>query len=306
MLSRHNAAIRRRANLWTAIVATGGLMGACLFTPTAQAGDCGCQACDACQTSPRGLDRLKLIGGKFHDSLVYKALDGVAGGIEKVLGLDKCNHGHASCDDGCDAAMMDELMVPMPPMESYSTPMPIQSHPSHGHHHSTVPPAPIRSQPMTSQPMGSGTGIPPHVQTAPQNTAPQTRMRMSQPRMSPTPSSEPMPFQPAERMSTPMPPTPAPISPEPMSPAPISPAPIVAPEPATRPDGPKLPAPPIPDDESDSLFDALSNPFGDDEVHVHRFQSVKPSNYEPELRPIRKRVISKDQSSSSRRASSRR
>lgn len=268
----------------------------------ASAGECGCQSvgampemstatCDCC-TKPSRF--------KMQDTLFYKALDTVAGGIEKVFRLDQCHSGSDSChsgsdsmcDDACDSAMMGELMIPMPPMDRTVTPMPIHGHSQHGHSQHGHPqhghsqhgrqPAPQIVQPTAPSmpPSMSPRQVPSSNMSAP---APQSQMRMTQPQMSPMESG---------RMSGRTPGTTQRATP--------------APEPMRDPDTsgqPILPAPPIPDDEDGSLFDSLSNPFGDDEVHVHRFNPIQPSNYEPELRPIRKRAISTSQRTSSRRTS---
>ncbi len=203
-------------------------------------------------------------------TMPYQALDSVAGGIEKVLGLDRCRTGctDSVCDDGCDAAMMDELFVPMPPqMNHYAEPIRTHAAPSY---------APIRSHgaPVVNQPYSESIGDP--IESTPPTdqswqdsgptVAPRTQMRMGESSIdSPTPR--------AGSITAPLtqPPTQSRDS-----------SPRIAPKPNSingRDESP-IPAPPIPDDSEGSLFDSLSDPFGNDEVRVRRFQPVRPSSYE--------------------------
>lgn len=242
-----------------------GLEPACGFEP-----NCGCGG-PACG-SKKGL-----LGRAFSlkNNPIYRTLDTVAGGIEKVLHLDDrrhCDSGCATmpsdgCDDGCDSAMMHELhmAVPMPPVGSYGEPI-------HSHSHSSVnsPPAPIvaphremtQSPRTLTAPPSPPASIQKYIQPIESKPQTRTRMRMSEPTMAPRSMSAP----------------------------------------AMR-SRPAVPAPPIPIEKSDSLFDTLSNPFGDDEVRVRRFEPVRPSHYEvdQERSPS---DLSRVESSSSRRRSS--
>lgn len=121
---------------------------------------CGSSGCGGCRTSTNP---------------IMKTLDAVAGGIEKVLGLDRCHQNgcssgcdvscEAGCDDACDSAFAQELMVPIQSPPTISTP------PSHSV-------APVPSLPT----------VPP-IDPSP---APMSQPRMIQPRtvmpMAPTPA----------------------------------------------------------------------------------------------------------------------
>ena len=281
-------------------------VGICVLTSgNTLAGDCGCEpSCGACPTSSSsscdcsggcsspGAD----ISRAVKKSCVYKALDLFAGGVEKLLGLDKCGNDcdELTCDDGCDAAMIDELMVP-PAIEQHHHFHAAPAAPSHVHMPS-VQPAPIHIQPL------------PQVQIAPQKPsewqqprmAPrETEMRMSEPRM-----VEPR--------------IPAPIHPKEQSmrepePKPLQDSRIPVPVPV-----PKMEERAAPQEEADdggSLFDTLTNPFSDDEARVHVPQPIRPSSYESSrtyqpsksdynMRPISKRPLSRSYSESTRRVRS--
>ncbi|TWU47210.1 hypothetical protein Poly51_50080 [Rubripirellula tenax] len=262
---------------------------------------CGDDSCDSmnCGRSKGLLSGLKMPRMKMPNmsvprinmkrTVVYKALDSVAGGIEKVLMLDKCNDGcDVICDDGCDAGMLDEWNGSMSPhINGYAEPMHIQSAPM-------MPPSPppMIVHPHTGSP---NTGMPhvesPHVeshshpiQMAPM-AAPQTQMRMSQPRIAPrsvptqsrsVPTQQRMPTQPR----------------------------VPVPQPLPEANRPAVPAPPIPDDKTDSMFDSLSDPFGDDEVRVRRYQPVRPSSYESDAVESTERPLSRSNQTSSRRVRS--
>lgn len=106
--------------LMFALVAACGL-GTAAIQP-ASAGDCGCEsACLEC--APGACDCPCDCPPRRRHNLILKSLDLVAGGIEKVLGLDKihcrpgCDRGCDSvgCDDGCDAITLQEISRPSPP-----------------------------------------------------------------------------------------------------------------------------------------------------------------------------------------------
>ncbi|QDT03455.1 hypothetical protein K227x_18390 [Rubripirellula lacrimiformis] len=232
-------------------------------------GGCGCGKCGGGLNLPK-IPRIHLPKINMKRTLVYKALDGVAGGIEKVFGLDQCHSGCGTptCDDGCDAAMLGELVVPMPPqMHTYAEPMHMHSdsvyegsvHHNSGHHGSSnvvQPHANTHGHAVES----------PQWQQTPPVVAPQTKMQMSQPRITPQ-ASRPQ------------------VAPIPKSNAPMN----------RR----AVPAPAIPEDKS--LFDALSDPFSDDEVSVRRIQTVRPSSYEAPAPSVPRRALSSSDETSSRR-----
>lgn len=287
----NNLSLRNRL---FACIAAGGL---CLAgVNNVQAGDCGCEVtCDVCPTTEAcgcenscGCDR--------KNNCVYKALDAVAGGIEKLFGLDKCGKSDCDtmlCDDGCDAMLMEELMMPAPPQAHYSQPSHGHSHSTHSHSthgHSThahsypqhveaapLPPSPpiIQSAPVYSEPAES-TG----------SALRMTQPRMVQPRAVAPRSVQPRSMQPRSMEQS------LPAEPEPRS----LPVPESTPNAAPEAEG-----------EGGSLFDALSNPFGDDEARVRLPRPVRPSSYqEIELRPISKRPLSRSYSTSKRRVSNER
>ena len=67
--------------------------------------------CDSCDSGCNGCS--PIFPGK-PAGPVFKALDKIAGGVEKLFGLDKCGaKGGTNCDDACDAAMIEDLMIPM-------------------------------------------------------------------------------------------------------------------------------------------------------------------------------------------------
>jgi hypothetical protein len=165
--------------LMFALVAACGLSSAVI--QPASAGDCGCEsaclecapvACDgACDCPPRR-----------RHNLIRKSLDLVAGGIEKVLGLDKihcgpgCDGGCDSvgCDDGCDAMTLQELSRPSPPQYLHQT-QPIAP---------AQPIAPTQRVPAELAPYIQAPGTPQYhsggqVLGAPQN--PQNQMRIGEP-----------------------------------------------------------------------------------------------------------------------------
>lgn len=235
-------------NRLIACIAAGGF---CLAGANqATASECGCEAtCAVCPT-----DSVECSCGcsskKKHNG-VYRALDAVAGGIEKLFGLNK--RGNQSndcdallCDDACDAAMLDELMLPLPVMT--------HDHSQHTHaypeqHYSTP--------------------LPPAIQPAPSYADPSHGLQ----------------------------------------PAPTIPTPALTVEPQILP--PKIPTLKLKPTEG-SLFDTLSNPFGDDEARVRiprpvrptsyqRPSSERPSNEQGLLRPIRRIPLSQSYTKSNRR-----
>ena len=188
---------------------------------------------------------------------IYKTLDAVAGGIEKVFGLDKRHHrgcDAGSCDNGCDAAAMHELMTPRPHGSTHG------SHPMHGSHPTRgwgglhAPPAtqaPEILQVPDSMPMlkpqdsdqrppqrDSSSMAQPKTQVSP--SVP--KLHMTEPRISDSPAGE-------DRREA----------------MPIPPRRQAVPERSAPPQS--IPTP-KPDSADDSIFDSLSNPFDDDTVYV--------------------------------------
>lgn len=191
--------------------------------------DCGCEtgACDSlscdsgscdCET---GASRSVRLGFDMRKTPVYKTLDLLAGGIERVLHLDEdsdigCDEGGESCDDACDAAMIMELSAPLPS----PAPQPIHRHvqptspaipapapadriiapnsiqPSMPRVPAPIMPAPIDSEPLQfSQPRTSASGlVPAPIESAAPN-APRTELapaELPDPRQAPAgDSSEP-------------------------------------------------------------------------------------------------------------------
>lgn len=241
--------------------------------------DCSCQvACDVCPTATSNYPCDCPRGKKKHNCL-YRALDAFAGGIEKLLCLDRC-HGScndALCDDSCDAAMVEELMLPMPPAEIHH----------HSHHESS-------SMEPLQPPIYSGETQ--DVQITPSGPTPwksaeqevgqphRSEMRMTEPQIESLGSGQHSGGG-------------APMDQE------VVPQPVDVLEPdmdiQRRPD-PQL----QPRTEPGSLFDTLSDPFRDDQTRTRTrtYQPVRPSSYDDvQLRPIRKRPLSRSYSESSRR-----
>jgi len=247
-------------------------------------GDCGCEtACDACPALAEGCtcncSRAK------KPNCLCKAFDAVTGGIEKLLGFVKCGGGcdQLLCDDACDAAMIDELMQPIPgvihhhPHHVHSAPSPVHSAPIHQHQPYSGP-----TQNLQLTPTG-----PSQWQGAQQPMAdPHAEMRMTEPRMQ---SSQGQHLGGGAVAEPDMGVVPPPVR-------------MSVPKPAQDRQS-------IPDDEPntdrDSLFDTLSDPFGDDAAKTRKYRSVRPTRYdEYELRPISKKPISRSYSTSSRRPKS--
>ena len=191
---------------------------------------------------------------------IYRTLDAFAGGIEKILGLDKCHSG--GCDDlGCDYGCGMEAYAPMGhdigsgsimhaaplPMTAPRIPAPI--------HHSQMAPrvsAPRSVAPQVSAPPATMPRTVAPRSVAPRSTSPRSSLEMTQPRIRST-NPRMAPRGEARR-----------------------PAPIPRPEPPvdTRPE---------PKSNGGSLFDALEDPFGDD-ARVRRYQPVRPSSYQREVK----------------------
>ena len=251
----------------------------------------------------------------FQNTPLYQTLDTVAGGIERLFGLDRCK---THCDQGCDSAPylipiqadMPPMVVPHPPV----APQPVQ------------PTAPTTAAPTTAPPTTAApTTAPPAPLPKPVETTPQlpavppldsrpTAPKMSEPRIVtpeatppslPTlpeePSTEPEPGQqepgqPESETSEPQIVNPddaemsaprlVPVQPNPVAPSEASPLrlPETTPEPATEPK------------EEGSIFDALDDlddPFLEDAARLKRQYGVIPTSelrtakQIPAYRPVR-------------------
>ena len=200
---------------------------------------------------------------------ILKTLDAVAGGIERILGLDRCNPSacavgcDSGCDDACDAAFASELMTPLP----YSPPVALPYSPS-------IQPAPS----LPTFPV-----VPPIVHDAPMVSQPpmaHDAPAMSQPRVVMPHATESY----APSLGDVM----APRAPTPMP----TPAPAAPPErtiPSTPPSGSELPKAPKP--EGGNIFDTLDDPFGDDEVRLRKpYRGVRPTSHESSARQRRSKT----------------
>jgi hypothetical protein len=137
------------------------------MTTSTSAGECGCES--ACDAFP-SFDSAGTCDCS-HRSCIYKALDAFAGGFEKMLYLCKCSSGCSSnraekvCDDGCDAAMIQELTA---------------SEPIHLHLHHTSPDPPhVNSAPIDDHQIRSSA---PSSRRQPL-ADPNAQMRMTKPRI---------------------------------------------------------------------------------------------------------------------------
>jgi hypothetical protein len=277
--------------------------GFCLASASnTMAGDCGCEpTCAICPTAEICECDCSC---KKKPNLVYKALDSVAGGIEKLFGLDKCGTNacdmmEVPCDDGCDTIMMHEM-----PSSEVIYDEPHHGHSHHGHAHSVpLPPMDIPSPPIRqSAPVYTGPMEEMRIKpTGPsQWHQPSSELRMSEPRMVQPHSVAPRSTQPRSTQRH------AVEAGQHLGETPLADPevgeiqqPLLTPEPEPRSDSP---APEV--NKEESLFDTLSNPFGDD-ARARLPRPVRPSNYEEiELKPISKRPLSRSYSESNRRVRS--
>lgn len=221
---------------------------------TTLAGDCGCKA--ACDTCPAVVSTCSCdCSHSKKPSCLHKALDAITSGFKKMCSFGKRGGGcDQLCDDACDAAMIDELMLPTPaavhhhPHHAYSEPVQIDSAPIHVH--------PLHEHPLHEHPL--------------HDHEHDTELHMTEPRIQPLQDEHTS----ADGESGIVPP-------------------------------PVRMSVPEPDNDRESLFDTLSDPFNDDEVRRRTYRSVRPTSYdEYGLRPISKRPLSRNYSTSSRRAAS--
>ena len=192
-----------------------------LTDPIAMATECDCfdGSCDACGSG----------GTAEPNNFLYKSLDALAGGIEKVLGLDKSRA--SSCDDACDAVSMHELMMPMAPMQMHS-PSTTHVHP-HASTYNSTPYMPAPNQVPQRQYVPAPPASVPGIVEAP------VEIRQTEPKVLPPVNN--------------------------MIPQPV-PEPQPMPKAEPKPGG--------------SLFDALDDPFSDDEVRNYRpYRNVRPSGF---------------------------
>lgn len=96
------------------------------YIPSCGGGLCDCGKCEIqapiCGCGKCGKSKL------FRHNPLYRTLDTLAGGIEKVLGLDQCKVGCDSCgDDSCDSGNWMMSALPMLPLAqpSRSAPIPV-------------------------------------------------------------------------------------------------------------------------------------------------------------------------------------
>lgn len=239
------------------------------------AADCGCGSSYNINppTAPNITCPCQCACGPKKPNCLTKALDALASGVDKLLHKDRCGCDESVCDDGCDAAMIQDLMS-------------VPASQGHHHHHSnqvTMPPVysgPTKDVQIT--PMGpsqwKGAGQPSLDQ-------PQTKLRMSEPHLDDSIGS-------GQHLGRSAEPIPGEVPP------PVRIAPLG--------DLPEQPVPePQPEAERGSIFDSLSDPFRDDQTSRTRiYRPVRPSSYDDvELRPISKRPLSRSYSESSRRVS---
>ncbi|EMI18273.1 secreted protein [Rhodopirellula maiorica SM1] len=243
-----------------------GTLAASLASPTlpAFAADCGCEAA-ACDCGGIALPMMGDCGcsGDMVQACppkhgpIFRSLDAFAGGIEKLLGLDKCRTG------GCDAMACDSAMGHMMPYEEHE--IHVVPYASEDQHYggpveiygeNVEQSAPRMATPRTPQP---------------RIMAPRVPMHMSEPiiRSSPAPrQSMPPRTQAGQSIGSG-----------------VAPQSRVVPRtiPTPRPDVPRQPpenTPAAPKKDGGSLFDSLSDPFSEDEVRVKRFTPVRQTQYE--------------------------
>ncbi len=249
--------------------------GFCFVTyDAALAGQCGCQA--NCQISPHvssdGCSCQCSRGAK--RNCLHQALGVVAGGFEKLLSLGKCGSrcDQAGCDDACDAAMMEELMMPVQPptyqhnplyqaMPPHSTPMYQHAAPMHLPY--TSPNDDVRFTPSAPSDWENAGQRMLDAEVS-QPAIPSRRLPAPVDQVSP-PARMPVPDQNPNQRD------------------------IRQSQPAT---------------DGGSLFDTLSDPFSDDEARVHSYRPVRPSSYSRPLTgsSTTSRPLSRSSQTSSRRS----
>ncbi len=197
---------------------------------------------------------------------IYRGLDALAGGIEKLFRLDKCNAGcgcdSASCDGGCGFEMGGGGMIPVQSSPIYSESYPTNSGKQY------VESAPRMAAPHDSAPRMS----------APRMASPHIPMQMSEPRIRSTPA-------PREPMDNPAGSFSAPRSTVPRSTVPRSTRAVPVPR-AEPPTQRTVPTPSNdPSSKGESLFDTLSDPFTEDDARIERNATVRPTIYSTPASP---------------------
>ncbi|NND96600.1 MAG: hypothetical protein HKN47_04645 [Pirellulaceae bacterium] len=226
-----------------------------------------CDACDSGVVSCDSCDPSRSIG--IPGNPIYRTLDAVAGRVEKLLAFDKCNTSGCDvggcdiqgCDDACDAAMIHELMVPMPPT---SVPAPYVDANEYGSpdssNHSGLDAPVIMSEPVIVSPqIQSHDAVP--LRTEGQSFG----------------DYNAMPYE-AETGQGAL--DAAQANPATPDNAPIDRLPeVTIPTPDPSPNA----TPPASNDNNEgSIFDTLDDPFGDDARALPQpYRTIRPSNYRP-------------------------
>lgn len=265
------------------------------YVPSCGDGICDCGSCDAgsiCDMSSDmgsgGCD-CGNCGSKslMKDNPLFKSLDFVAGGIEKVLGLDRCGTagcGHSTCDSGCGCASSEMESYHFAPEAPMAIPTPMHAEP-------LIPaPAPVMSSPRVTHPRLPS--VPPIAveqetiqprMTEPRivepAVVPDPVFRDPEPQIQQAPAPSPLPQQTLPQVPAPMP---EPEAPEETSRMPL---PTLEEENAMplgddlfNTDDVPVPAPKAREPEG-SIFDALDDPFSDEEVRLRRpYGSVRPTS----------------------------
>jgi hypothetical protein len=123
----------------------------------AEAGHCGCEpSCQVCPPPHVECGCQCNHGRKVN--CVKKAFDRFTLGIEKLFSFGKSGCDDLLCDDACDAAMLDELMIPMAPPVIHHHPHGAHQHDAHSHH--AAPSMPPQIQTRLSQARPSQPGEP--------------------------------------------------------------------------------------------------------------------------------------------------
>lgn len=268
MNSRNTVISSRRSRTIKAVIrfAVVGTMAASLATPTLPvvASECGCEtaACDCGGIALPMMGDCGCDGGARmacppKHGPIYRSLDAFAGGIEKLLGLDKCRTG------GCDQASCDSAMGHMMPYEGHEiNVVPYATEDSHYE-------GPVEIYEDSFEPTPPHMTVPPTPQ--PRVMAPRVPMQMSEPIIRSSPAAR-QPTAPRSRGGQSIG-------------SGVVPQSRVVPRaiPTPRPEVPSRPAeqpPAAPKEEGGSLFDSLSDPFSEDEVRVKRFNPVRQTQYE--------------------------
>ncbi|WP_442507341.1 hypothetical protein SH528x_006255 [Novipirellula sp. SH528] len=279
MNSRKTIVSSRRSRTLKSVIrfALAGTLAATLATPAipALASDCGCEtaACDCGGialplTGDCGCEGVANACPPKHGP-IYRSLDAFAGGIEKLLGLDKCRTG--GCDTvSCDSAMGDMMMYDEHEVNivPYSTEVPHYEDSVEIYGESVNRMAPRMPAPRMPEP---------------RMMAPRMPMQMSEPIIRSSPSSH----QPMDVRAGSLPMAPRSRGGDSIGSG-VAPQSRAVPRaiPTPRPETPRrapqnnraVPAPPK--EEGGSLFDSLSDPFSADEVRVKRFTPVRQTQYE--------------------------